>query len=220
VFESFDIPARVVANTIDLTRFAYRERGRLRPRLLSTRNFEPIYNVACTVRAFAQIQAQYPDATLTLVGTGSEAAALQSLASALELRHVRFVGAVPPDEIHRYYADADIYIQTPTIDNMPGSVIEAFASGLPVVSTDVGGVPSILTDDQHGLLAPDNDAGAVAACVCRLLAHPDQAQRMAAAARETCEAYAWSRVRTDWVSVYQTALDAASHRAVACAEST
>jgi glycosyltransferase involved in cell wall biosynthesis len=68
-------------------------------------------------------------------------------------------------------------------------------------------VPSILTNDEHGLLAPDSDADAVAACVCRLLAHPDEARRMAAAARETCEAYAWTRERTDWLSVYQTALD-------------
>jgi glycosyltransferase involved in cell wall biosynthesis len=220
VFESFGISARVVANTIDLTEFAYRERGRLRPALLSTRNFEPLYNVACTLRAFARIQARHPDASLTLVGTGSEAAALQALASELRLRNVTFVGAVQPDHIYRYYADADVYVQTPSIDNMPGSVIEAFASGVPVVSTDVGGVPSILTNDEHGLLAPDNDAEAVASCVCRLVAGPEQAQRMAAAARQTCDAYAWTRVRTDWLSVYQTAFDAASSRAVGCPEST
>src|SRR3954454_1876624 len=214
VFESFGLTARVVANTIDVARFGYRERSPLRPRLLSTRNFEPLYNVACTLRAFARIQARHPDASLTLVGTGSQAAALQSLAAELGLRQVTFVGRVPPDQIHRYYADADIYVQTPSIDNMPGSVIEAFASGASVVSTDVGGVPAILTDGEHGLLAPDDDADAVAACVCRLLAHPDEAQRMAAAARETCEAYAWSRLRTEWLSVYHAALDGASTRAV------
>ena len=68
-----------------------------------------------------------------------------------------FAGRVPPEEIWRYYADADIYLQTPDIDNMPSSVLEAFASGCAVVSTDAGGVPAILTNGVHGLLVPCND---------------------------------------------------------------
>ena len=220
VFESFDIPVRVVANTIDLGRFVYRERRALSPRLLSTRNFEPLYNVACTLRAFARIQARHPQASLTLVGAGSQADALRALAADLGLRNVTFVGAVQPDDIHRYYAAADIYVQTPSIDNMPGSVIEAFASGLPVVSTDVGGVPAILTHGEHGLLASDNDDEGIADCVCRLLDDPQQARAMAAAARATCEAYRWEHVRAAWLSVYHAAVDRGSKRALACAQST
>ena len=64
---------------------------------------------------------------------------------------------MPPEEIWRYYADADIYLQTPDIDNMPSSVLEAFASGCAVVSTNAGGVPAILTDDVHGLLVDCGD---------------------------------------------------------------
>jgi glycosyltransferase involved in cell wall biosynthesis len=220
VFASFDIPSRVVANTIDLTRFAYRERPRLEPRLLSTRNFEPLYNVACTLRAFARLQAEHPDATLTLVGAGSEGPALRDLASSLGLRGVTFAGAVPQGEIHRFYADADIYVQTPSIDNMPGSVIEAFASGVPVVSTNVGGVPAILTDGEHGLLAADNDADGIAARVLWLLAHQSDARRMAAAARRSCEAYAWSAVRGAWLAAYEAALGRESDHAVVYARST
>src|SRR6185436_17360745 len=103
-----------------------------------------------------RIQAERPDATLTLVGSGSQDAALRAQAAALKLDHVTFAGRVPPSDIHRYYADADIYVQTPSIDNMPLSVLEAFASGMPVVSTDVGGVPSILRHRVDGLLVPDN----------------------------------------------------------------
>ena len=204
VFASFDIPAEVVPNTIDVRRFAYRVRDSLAPRLLSTRNLEPLYNVACTVRAFGRIQARYPDATLTVVGHGSEATRLQTLATDLGLRNVTFTGAVAPDAIHRYYADADIYVQTPSIDNMPNSVTEAFASGLPVVATRVGGVPEILTHGIHGLLADDNDDEAIAAHVVRLLAHPEEARRMAAAAHDTCTSGEWARVREAWLAVYQS----------------
>jgi glycosyltransferase involved in cell wall biosynthesis len=210
VFAGFGIASRVIANTIDLTRFTFRERVPLTPALLSTRNFEPLYNVDCTLRAFAHVQTRYPDASLTLVGAGSQEIKLRQTADALGLRNVTFTGAVPPADIHRYYAAADIYVQTPSIDNMPGSVIEAFACGMPVVATAVGGVPAILTDGVHGLLAPDNDDTAIAAQVLRLLEAPDVARQLSAAARETCEAYRWTVVRDAWLAAYRSlARDAA-----------
>jgi glycosyltransferase involved in cell wall biosynthesis len=204
VFARFDIRADVVPNTIDVRRFVYRVRDPLAPKLLSTRNLEPLYNVACTLRAFRRIQTRYPDATLTVVGQGSEAMRLERLAADLGVRNVTFTGPVAPDTIHRYYANADMYLQTPCIDNMPNSVTEAFASGLPVVATRVGGVPEILTHGVHGLLADDNDDEAIAAHVVHLLQHPDDARRMAAAAHDSCAAGEWSRVREAWLAVYQS----------------
>ena len=123
VLASFDIDAEVVPNTIDLRQFAYRSRNPLRPRLLCTRNFEPLYNVSCVLRAFARIQARYPDATLTLVGSGSREARASRREAALQLDNVTFAGRVAPSDIQRYYAGADIYIQAPSIDNMPLSVL-------------------------------------------------------------------------------------------------
>lgn len=207
VFASFDIPSKVVANTIDLREFAYRVRDPLRPKLISTRNFEALYNVECTLKGFALVQAQFPDATLTLVGDGSRSSALRRLAHELQLRNVTFLGRVAPTEMPACYANADIYIQTPSIDNMPGSVLEAFASGLPVVATDVGGVPAILTHDAHGLLAPDNDHEAVARHVIALLHRPDYAKRLAAAAHATCRAYEWGVVRGEWLGLYRAVLN-------------
>ena len=205
VFARFGIDAAVVSNTVDRHEFAYRVRdGRQRPlTLLSTRNFEPNYNVACTLRAFARVQARFPDVSLMLVGSGSQEATLKALASALELRNVHFVGAVPPDRIAGCYASADVFVQTPAVDNMPLSILEAFASGLPVVSTAVGGVPAIVTDRVDGLLAPADDAEAVAARITELLQHPDFAQRLAATAASKCEHYDWRATRECWIAVYR-----------------
>jgi L-malate glycosyltransferase len=124
---------------------------------------------------------------------------------------VTFAGRVPPGEMHRCYAAADIYVQAPSIDNMPLSVLEAFASGSPVVSTNVGGVPSILTDGVHGLLVPDNDHAALAARVMTLLEQPDYARQLAAAGRESCRRYDWSLVREGWLAAY---IQTASRRGV------
>ncbi len=199
----FGIGADVVHNTIDLRQFVYRSRDPLRPRLLSTRNFEPLYNVGCVLRAFARIQARYPEAALTLVGSGSQDAALRAQAAALQLRDVTFAGRVPPTDIHRFYSDADIYLQAPSIDNMPLSVLEAFASGMPVVSTNVGGVPSILRDRVDGLLVPDNDDEALAAAAISLLNNPGFARDLAATARGTLAAYEWPIVRDAWLRAYR-----------------
>jgi glycosyltransferase involved in cell wall biosynthesis len=203
VFRGFGIHSDIIPNIVDLDRFAFRRRAPLRPHLVSTRNFEDLYNVECTLRAFQIVQATWPDATLTLVGGGTREPALRALAADLGLRNVRFIGRVPPSEIWRYYAEADVYLQTPNIDNMPASVLEAFASGCAVVATSAGGVPAILTDGEHGLLAPCGDHRRVADAVLRLLDDPPLAARLTTAARESCERYRWSRVREQWLALYR-----------------
>lgn len=207
VFAGFGIRSEIIPNIVDVDRFAFRTRSPLRPRLLSTRNFEGLYNLACTLRTFRLVQDRYPDATLTLVGAGSQDAALRQLAGELNLQHVTFAGRVAPDAIWKYYADADIYLQTPDIDNMPSSVLEAFASGCPVVATSAGGVPAILTDDVHGLLVGCNDHEAAAARVMRLLEEPGLAERLTRAARATCDRYRWDSVRAQWVALYRSMVE-------------
>jgi glycosyltransferase involved in cell wall biosynthesis len=218
VFRRFGFEAIVVPNLIDVARFRYRVRDPLAPKLLSTRNFEPLYNVACTLRAFRTVQDRYPDASLTLVGAGSDEHRLKALAASLNLRNVAFTGRVDPQRINECYAAHDIYIQSPDIDNMPLSVLEAFASGLPVVSTDAGGVPSLLRAGIDGLLAPVDDADALAARVMELLADPGRARALAQSAYGSLRPCTWSEVRARWVDLYRavrprTAAGAAAVRA-------
>jgi glycosyltransferase involved in cell wall biosynthesis len=204
VFATFGIASTIIPNNVDTARFGFRRRETIRPRIVSTRSFESLYNVSCTLRAFRLIQDRYPDATLTLVGGGSQEPALRQLASDLALRHVTFAGRVPPDDIWRSYAEADIFLQTPDIDNMPCSVLEAFASGCAVVSTRAGGVPAILSDEVHGLLVPLNDHAGAARAVLRLLEEPDLAPRLTEAALSTCAGYEWAAVRQQWLKLYRS----------------
>jgi len=214
VFAAFGIDATVVPNVVDVERFSFRLRDPLRPRILSTRNLESLYNVACTLRAFRVVQQSRNDATLTVVGSGSEEPRLRQLARDLDLQHVTFTGRVDPGRIAELYASHDIYVQSPNIDNMPTSVLEAYASGLPVVSTEAGGVPAILTHGIHGLLAPLDDHHRLASHVLALLADPALARRVALGGRDACDAYTWTSVRDSWLRVYRSAL-ADSARATA-----
>jgi glycosyltransferase involved in cell wall biosynthesis len=203
VFARFGVEAEVIPNIVDVDRFRFRRRAPLKPRVLSARNFESLYNVGCTLRAFQLVQREYPNATLTLVGSGSQEAELRALAAGLGLRNVVFAGRVAPSDMWRYYADADIYVQTPEIDNMPASVLEAYASGCAVVATNAGGVPAILTDETHGLLVKCNDPGATATAILRLLGDQGLVDQLTLNARETCEKYRWTAVRARWVALYR-----------------
>ncbi len=203
VFAGFGLDTDVVPNVVDRSVFAFRLRDPLRPRFLSTRNLEPMYNVRCTLEAFGRIQAEHPDATLTVVGAGSQDGALRAEAERRGIRGVTFAGRVSPDVIASFYADADIYLQSPDIDNMPLSVLEAFASGLPVVSTNAGGVPAIVADGVNGLLSPAGDDRALAASALRLLREPGLARAVALAGYAASESYTWTSVRGRWLSIYR-----------------
>jgi glycosyltransferase involved in cell wall biosynthesis len=203
VFQSFGLRAVSVPNVVDLNRFAFRDRYPLRPRILSTRNFDSLYNVACTLRAFQLVQKRWPDARLTLVGGGTLDGELRALAAELKLQNVEFTGRVAPGKIADHYAEHDIYVQSPNVDNMPTSILEAYASGLAVVATEAGGVPAILTHGEHGLLAPINDHQVLAAHMLRLLDQPALARTLAQQAYAKCDAFSWPRVRGQWLSHYR-----------------
>ncbi|HEV2765149.1 MAG TPA: glycosyltransferase family 4 protein, partial [Pyrinomonadaceae bacterium] len=159
--------------------------------------------VGCVLRAFALIQRKHPEARLTVAGDGSQRAELEALARELKLEHVEFVGRVPPGRMPGLYDAADIYLNAPNIDNMPGSVIEAFAAGTPVVTTDAGGIPYIVADGVTGFVVPRGDADALAGRACRLLEDDRVAQTIIENARRECLKYSWEAVRDGWLGLYR-----------------
>jgi len=209
VFRRHGLAATAIANVVDERAGRYRRRTTLRPVFLSSRNLEPLYNVEGLLRAFARIQRVVPDARLIVVGQGSRRAALESLACALGVCHVEFRGWMPPERMAEVYDEADVYLNASSIDNMPNSILEAFAAGLPVVTTDAGGIPYIVAHERDGLMVACGDDAALAAAALRLLRNPDLAVRLADEARRECVArYRWDVVRDAWVSLYRHVAEA------------
>ena len=208
VFGRFGMAAEVVPNIIDLARF-----GRRPPRLadsahlLVARNLERLYDNATALRAFALVRQQLPQARLTVAGSGPEAQALRDLAAALGIADaVNFPGALDRDAMAQMYLSADLSLNPSLADNMPNSVLEAMASGVPVVSTRVGGVPYIVRDGQTGLLVAPGDAAAMAAAALRALCEPLLWQCLSEAAHAEVQGYAWPQVSERLLSVYRAAI--------------
>jgi glycosyltransferase involved in cell wall biosynthesis len=202
VFGRHGYRARVIPNVVDLSRFRYRERAPLGRRLLSARNLEPCYRVEDIVEAHALLKPRYRDARLTIAGCGGEERRLRRLASSLGADGIEFVGRVEPTAMPTLYAATDIFVNTSIIDNQPLSVLEAFAAGLPVVSTGPGDLSAMVKDGQTGLLVPPRDPVAVAKAVTMLLEEPQRALAMARRARRQVEAHTWPHVRDKWAAVY------------------
>jgi glycosyltransferase involved in cell wall biosynthesis len=202
VFAGFGLRATRIHNVAQTHSLSYRSRPRPRPIFLHNRGLASEYNPACTLRAFAIIQQRYPEARLTIAHDGPLRAELEALAASLGLRQTRFIGSVSPESRGALYDASDIYLMSPNADNMPLSLLECFASGLPVVSSSAGGVRNIVEDRVNGLLFAPDDHQAMAACALRLLEEPGLAARLASNARSECAKYAWSAIGPQWMALY------------------
>ena len=203
VFASFGVETSVIFNIVELDRFPFRDRKELRPVFLSNRNLEPHYGVDCVLRAFASIQQQMPKASLTVVGDGSQRDALERLKTELNLQHTSFTGRVEHEEIYDHYTNADVFLNASRIDNQPLSILEAFACGLPVVTTDAGGIPDIVSDQETGFVVPIDDCEALAERATKLVADCNIATTMVQKARKEVTKYTWEVVCDQWLRLYR-----------------
>ena len=203
VFARFRLEALPISNIIDASRFHFRRRCPLRPVFLHNRILEPLYNVECSLRAFQLVQQRYPEASLTIAHDGPSRPRLERFARDLGLRNTRFIGRVPHSGIAELYDAADIYLTSPEFDCMPGSLLECYASGLPIIATATGGIPYIARDQQTALLVRRNDHEAMAGAAFRLLDDEELVERLTTNGYEECKKYAAGPVRDQWAELYE-----------------
>lgn len=208
VFSRHGMAGRVVPNIVDLARFQPApERGNDAPHLVVARNLEPIYGIDLALRAFARIAQALPGARLSVAGSGPLAPALMQLAGQLGIAdQVRFTGRLDRDQMAALYRDADLSINPSHVDNMPNSVLESLASGVPVVSTRVGGVPYIVEHERTAMLVPPDDAEAMAAAALRVLTDRALAHQLRVAGLAEVRRYRWEVVKAELLAAYEDAL--------------
>lgn len=210
VFREFGLQAEVVPNLVDLSQFRFRERNPLRPHLVCTRGFHRYYSIDVVVKAFAEVKKEYPGARLDLVGGGPLEGEIRRLITDPKLTDVNFTGVASRQEIGKFYDAADIFINASWLDNMPVSIIEAFASGTPVVTTSPECMPYLVEDERTGLLSGVGDGKALAANVIRMLRDPALAATLARNAYRESLKYTWDTVRGRWVNLYRDILGTAN----------
>lgn len=202
VFEKHGLPFVTIPNILELDDSRFRQREMLQPNYICTRAHEPLYNIPCILRAFHKVQSIRPEATLTLVGGGSEHENLVRMAEELGLQNVTFTGRVANEDIYTYLDRADIMLSAPTVDNMPVSVLEAMNAGLLVISSKVGGVPYMVKNNNTGLLFDSDDSDALAGKMLWAVDNQTVARAIALQGHKAVSRYRWENIKGQLYETY------------------
>jgi glycosyltransferase involved in cell wall biosynthesis len=173
------------------------------------------------LEAMPRVLREHPDALLVLGGDGDLCETLRRQACRLGIdKQVCFPGVIHRDDVPAFFGMADVAVfpsvhdQRGNVDGLPNVLLEAMSIGRPIVASRVAGIPEVITDEQHGLLAPEGDAQALAAGVNRLLGDRALAGRLGAAARQRVEhELRWSHVAARLERIYERATDWHAHHA-------
>ena len=147
------------------------------------------------------MSARHAEALLTVAGTGSQEGRLRELATAWKL-DVNFVGHVQHDDLPALYNDHDIFINASRVDNFPGALVEASASGLAIVSTSPGGIPFMYRHEKDALLVEPGDWQGLADAAERLLASDALARLLISNSLAVARACEWTAVRREVYASY------------------
>lgn len=211
VFAQFGVPAEIVPNVIDLSRFRPSEPHGGKSHIIVTRNLEDIYDIPTALRAFARIRAIHPDVHLSVAGSGPKRLDLEKLCGELGLSSaVTFTGRLDNDGMAALYRSADLLLNPALVDNMPNSLLEALASGVPIVSTNVGGISHLVDHGKTAFLVPPQDPDAMARRALEVLGDSSVAHGLRTAGMEAVAQYAWPLVRPRLFAVYARSLGIAS----------
>ena len=192
-------PIQVIYNSIELGTYPFKKREQLSPRLLWVRSFAAIYNPMMALDTLEILLQNHPQATLTMVGPEKDGslAACRARATKSNLP-VTFTGLLTKAAWIEQSASQDIFINTSNFDNLPVSLLEAMALGLPVVSTNVGGISFLVEHGVNGLTVNCSNAVEMAAAVKELLKDEDRTQTLIKAAHETVKQYDWQIIKLQW----------------------
>ena len=205
---------RVIPNGIDTRRFLNQAPyGELRDgmcNLLFVGRLEYRKGLGYLLRAFETLKPQYPNLRLIIVGDGPLRRWYGNFINRKQLEDVVMAGYVPPTELPRYYASADIFCSPATGDESFGIVLlEAMASGKPIVATSIDGFREVVTHGSEGLLVERKSRRQLAYALQTLISNPSLREQMGEAGVVTAQQYDWERVIDRVTDVYKQAIDSA-----------
>ena len=205
-FEKAGYKTHFIPNTIEIKNYQFKERTIINPKILWVRAFDSTYNPQMAVKVLQLLKKGFSEASLTMVGPIKDDSfeLTKQLISELNLEDsINITGVLSKDEWHKLSADFDIFINTTNVDNTPLSVIEAMALGMPIVSTNAGGLPFLIDHEVDGILVDKGDVDGMTNAITDLLDNPSRASKLAMNARMKVEVFDWSQVKNKWLNLLQ-----------------
>lgn len=188
-----------IPNTLEIENYPFMKREVVVPKLLWVRSFSEIYNPLLAIEIVKLLQKKEINVSLCMVGPDKDGSMARCKEVVEELKlPVTFTGILPKAEWIVLSKDYDIFINTTNFDNMPVSVMEAMALGIPVISTNVGGLPYLIENKVNGILVPPNNAKVFVNAVFELLENQSLTQKITTNARSMIEGFDWQNVKHKW----------------------
>lgn len=207
--KNLELPIRMVRNIVEIDKYPCKIRSKIAPKLVWMRSFHSLYNPQMAIKVLASVRNSHPDASLVMAGLdkGLEPE-IKAMATEMGLADaVRFPGFLDHDAKIEEFSRGDIYINTNHIDNMPVAVIEACASGLPVIATAVGGLPDLIENGTNGILVPDSDLDAMVDAVHSLLKDSEITEKLSTNGRKLAELSSWDFLRICWDELFNEIME-------------
>ena len=202
-FEAHGYSTIYVPNILEIDRYEFKERKELKPNLLWVRAFKHLYNPVLAIEVLQKLKKEYPNASLCMIGPAKDDSFQQvkdKVASYGLEEDVEYTGVLSKEAWHKRSEECDIFINTTNFDNTPVSVMEAMALVLPVVSTNVGGMPYLIDSEKDGILVKKENPQAMTDAICSLL--NGDFDSLATNARSKAESFAWRNVKKKWFEIF------------------
>ncbi|WP_282069492.1 glycosyltransferase family 4 protein [Olleya namhaensis] len=190
----------VIPNSIAIQQYPFKQRTIDHIRLLWVRSFSELYNPKLAVSILHALKLKGVDATLCMIGPDNDGSLNTTQAYAKSLGvSVDFPGKLSKADWIARAKDYNVFINTTNFDNTPVSVIEAMALGLPIVSTNVGGLPYLIKDSKNGVLVAPEAIDAFVTAILDYKDKPEFLQSVVKQARSTAESFDWEVVKQQWL---------------------
>jgi len=156
-FSRAHIPYVLFPHIVQIEKFSSTKKPMTAPVLLAAKNLAEYSGIETLIRAYAEIKKTYPDAHLIIAGDGPKKATLQQMVHRLNLSNVEFLGSINHDRMPALFESATLFVHGTRYESFGIVLVEALASGTPIVSTNAGGIPDIIEDGINGYLFNYND---------------------------------------------------------------
>ena len=205
-FEDAGYRSIYIPNFIEIENYQFKQRDTFKPKLLWVRSFHEIYNPELAINILHELLKKYPESELCMVGPDKDGSMKKTVDLACELKvenHLKIMGKLEKSKWIVLSKDYDIFLNTTNYDNHPVSIIESMALGLPVVSTNVGGIPFLLENEIDAILVSKNSVSEATIAIIRLIENREFSILLAKNAREKAEGFAWSEVKKSWDEIIE-----------------
>ena len=197
--------ASVIPNPVNTALFQFKHRTQFSPRLLWMRRLHEVYHPEMAIEALGELCKEFPESHLSLAGSDSgRLENCKKISQKLGLENnISFHGFLSPKELSALAQECDIFINTSRADNLPVCLLEAAALGLPIVSTNVGGIPDYFIHNEEVLLVDRDDTSALVAAIKKVIHEPQSTVQRIHKLTQKTTSFSKKSVLAQWCTLFE-----------------